>query len=124
MIIYFSGPLWVDLAVSLVVASLIVLGALKILWDSVSLLLDAYPKEVDEAALRSFLEEYPGVESICDLHVWGVSSQDRILTAHLVVGATSQGQGYLGPLIEKLRHDFNLTHITIQLEEGPCGACG
>ena len=64
----FTGWLWLDPAVSLLVSAVIVVGAWSLLRDSVRLALDAVPEGVDIDKVRAYLCELPGVVEIHDLH--------------------------------------------------------
>ncbi|MDX2470590.1 MAG: cation diffusion facilitator family transporter, partial [SAR324 cluster bacterium] len=120
-IIYFTGYNTIDLWISGFITLLILFGATKILSDSIKIILDAYPQAVDQSTLQGFLLSHPGVEEICDLHVWGINSKDSILTAHLVVNSENQKPQFVTLLNQLLKEKFGIDHITIQLEEHSCG---
>lgn len=109
---------WVyaDPLVSIVIAILIVLGAWKILKDSVGVLLEAAPTHVDIARLESRLLSLPGVQEICDLHVWTISSGKEALSAHLGVMAESDSNALLQEVNTVLSGEFGIHHTTIQIE--------
>ncbi len=114
-----TGKVQIDLWVSGFIALLIFFGAGRILLESFNLLLDAYPKDINNQEVKEFFRQYPGVVDICDLHVWSVGSKEPILTVHLVV-ETIQKEGFLPPLRQALAERFHITHCTIQLEEKAC----
>src|SRR5690606_36422959 len=82
--ILFTGWTLIDPLVSLLIVVAIMLGTWGLLKDSVNLALDAAPRGVDVAAIRTALLALPGVSTVHDLHVWGLSTTDTALTAHLV----------------------------------------
>lgn len=86
-LILFTGWLWLDSAISLLVAVVILLGTWGLLHDSVNLALDGVPEGVDLAAVKAYLAALPGVTAVHDLHVWGMSTTETALTAHLVMPA-------------------------------------
>jgi len=59
-----------------------------------------------------------------DLHVWGLSTTQVALTAHLVVSGFSVGDEFLPWLTRELSQRFGIGHATIQVESGnpdfPC----
>ena len=120
VIIYFTGFTAIDLWISGFIMLLILFGAIKILLDSTKIILDAYPKAIDPEKMRSFLLDYQGVDEICDLHVWGVKPDESILTAHLVVSEENQSGLMTQELSLKLKAEFGIDHITIQIEPSSC----
>jgi cobalt-zinc-cadmium efflux system protein len=81
-------------------------------------MLDAVPREIQRAKVNEFLLGIPGVTAIHDLHIWGLSSQDIALTAHIVVPNKIFSDGDYQQLAELLKKNFNITHTTIQIERG------
>lgn len=77
-IIMWTGWLWLDPAVSLVVSAIIVAGTWSLLRDSVNFSLDAVPPGFDQAKIASFLQKLPGVVEIHDLHIWGMSTTETV----------------------------------------------
>lgn len=116
--------LWLDPAVSLLVVAVIAAGTWGLLRDSVNLSLDAVPRGIDSAAVRKSLEKLPGVVSVHDLHIWGMSTTESALTAHVIKPEVADDDLFLRDLAEKMQHDFGIAHPTIQIERGhgptPC----
>ena len=83
--ILYTGWLWLDPAVSLVIVSVIVWGTWSLLRESLAMSLKAVPQGVDPVAVRALLAQQPGVEAVHDLHIWPMSTADIALTAHLVI---------------------------------------
>jgi len=123
IVIQFTGWTPIDPILSIGIALLIGLGGGRILYDSASLLMDKVPSEIDTEAVRQFLADYPEVEQICDLHIWSVSSNETMLTAHVVVGAQVERDRFLRGLLAELQARFNLAHMTVQIESEPQASC-
>ena len=117
LVIKKTGWLYADPCVSLGITVLIVWGAWKILRDVVEVLLEATPAHVDMARLESRLLSLPGVEEICDLHVWTISSGKEALSAHLGTGTGVEPGLLLKEVNAILSREFGIHHTTIQLEE-------
>ncbi|MDH4247331.1 MAG: cation diffusion facilitator family transporter [Deltaproteobacteria bacterium] len=123
LVIQFTGWTPVDALVSLGIAGLIGVGGARIVYDSATLLLDRAPGHLDSGEIGRFLAGYPSVQQVCDLHVWSISSQETMLTAHLVVGQGIDRDRFLGGLLSALRDRFHLAHMTVQLENTPHDTC-
>ncbi|MBW4582739.1 MAG: cation diffusion facilitator family transporter [Tildeniella nuda ZEHNDER 1965/U140] len=108
--------LWLDPAFSLVISALIIVGTWQLLKDSFNLAIDAVPEAIDERAVKAYLAERPGVEQVHDLHIWGMSTTETALTAHLVIPDGHPGDAFLVHLCEALQAQFGIAHTTIQIE--------
>jgi cobalt-zinc-cadmium efflux system protein len=106
---------WIDPATSLVLVAVITIGTWSLLRDSVNLALDAVPTGVDLARVDAMLRGLSGVVDVHDLHVWGLSTTDIALTAHLV-----QDEIHMDNLVQratvKVRDQFGIGHATFQIE--------
>lgn len=123
--ILFTGWSIIDPLVSLVIVAVILWGTWGLLRDSVNLALDAAPRGVDVEAIRAAVLALPGVSAVHDLHVWGLSTTDTALTAHLVHDR-GDGADLLAEAQALLRGRFGIRHSTLQLEAAPlpdCPAC-
>jgi cobalt-zinc-cadmium efflux system protein len=115
---------WLDPAVGLIIVAIIMVGAWRLLRDSVSLSLDAVPKGIDPEAVKEYLLGLPGVEAVHDLHIWAMSTTDAILTVHLVKPDAKLDDALLAQAREELYDRFGIGHATVQLEcvdELECG---
>lgn len=118
-----TGWNWIDPLVSLAVVVVIVAGTWGLLRDSTAMSLSAVPRGIDPAAVRAFLERRPGVAQLHDLHIWPLSTTEVALTCHLVIPSGAPGDRYLHDLAEALRHDYGITHATVQVETDPDSRC-
>ena len=123
VVIQLTGWTRIDPLLSLAIAALIGAAGGRILYDSANLLMDRVPKEIDAEEVRRFLTAYPDVQQICDLHIWGVSSSETMLTAHLVVQPQVDRDALLHRLLAALQQRFELAHMTVQLERQPHASC-
>jgi len=117
-----TGLRWIDPAVSIAVAAVIVWGTWGLFREAVDLALDAVPRGVDPAAIEAALAALPDVAETHDLHVWGASTSEVSLTAHLVVRAGADRDALLTAAHELLRSRFHVDHATLQLEGPAVGA--
>lgn len=122
-LIWGTGWLWVDPAISLVVAVVIVAGTWSLLRHSLDLALDAVPPGIDCDAVEEFLRHLPGVTDLHDLHIWGMSTTETALTAHLVRPDLPTDDTLLQRAAEDLRRLYGIGHATFQVEHGQAGPC-
>ena len=114
----YTGWLWLDPAVSLVIAVIILVGTWGLLRDSVNLALDAVPSGIDCGSVEKYLGGLPQVAGVHDLHVWGMSTTETALTAHLVIRDPGVDNRFLAETEHELHHRFGIEHVTLQLEAG------
>ena len=110
-----TGLLWLDPLASLMVAGLIAWGTRGLLHESLGLALDAVPEKVKHADVAAYLASVPGVMEVHDLHIWGLSTTETALTAHLVY-AGEQADRRPHELSAELRRRFGIGHATVQIE--------
>jgi cobalt-zinc-cadmium efflux system protein len=120
-IIMATGWLWLDPAISLVIAAVVFWSGWGLARDSVNLALDGVPRSIELASVADYLGELQGVTEVHDLHVWAMSTNETALTAHLVrPGGTDDA--FLHGVCEELAHRFNIHHATLQIESAT-GVC-
>ncbi|MGW0699797.1 cation diffusion facilitator family transporter [Streptomyces sp. NPDC002867] len=119
-IILGTGWQYADPIASLVIGLMIVPRTLRLLRETLNVLLEAAPKGVDMGEVRAHMLALPGVEDVHDLHAWTITSGMPVLSAHVVVTQdVLDAVGY-----EKLLHElqgcigdhFDVEHCTFQLE--------
>ncbi|MET9951194.1 cation diffusion facilitator family transporter [Streptomyces sp. NPDC006339] len=119
-VILLTGWQYADPIASIVIGLMIVPRTVKLLRETLDVLLEAAPKGVDMAEVRSHILALPGVEDVHDLHAWTITSGMPVLSAHVVV--TQDTLDAIGH--EKMLHDlqgclgshFDVEHCTFQLE--------
>ena len=123
-VILLTGWLPIDPLLSLAIAALIAYGAWGIVRETVNLLLEGTPREVDLAAVRTEITGTKLVTGVHDLHVWALSSDELALSCHIVIDDTSLGDAehVVRELESKLCDRFAIGHTTIQVES--CHPCG
>ncbi len=134
VIVITGGGAWdrIDPAASLVVAALIVIQALRLSRESVEVLLESTPEDVDLASLRRAITATPGVAEVHDLHVWSLSSDVRAMSAHLVLTGhptLEEAQLVGGDVRARVTVPYRIAHTTFELEcercvdeeDDPCG---
>lgn len=117
LIIYFTHIYWIDSAVSLIVAIVILRGTWSLLSDSLRLEMDGVPKEMDLNKIKLELMKCKGVLDVHHIHVWALSTTENALTAHLVIdqNATSSFDSIKHDLRHRLEH-LSISHSTFEPE--------
>lgn len=111
-----TGWTWLDPAISLAIALVILLGTWDLMRHSLRLSLDGVPASIELDAVRNYLSALPGVDAVHDLHVWAMSSSETALTVHLVTCSGNPGDDFLNRVAAELRDNFAINHTTIQIE--------
>jgi cobalt-zinc-cadmium efflux system protein len=124
LLISATGVLWIDPVVSLLLAALITWSTWGLARDSVNLALDAVPAGIDPHEVAAMLRGLEGVVEVHDLHIWGMSTTDVALTAHLIRPCHGGEDALLAAATRQLRDRFGIAHATLQVEQGlaihPC----
>lgn len=124
IVIHYTNWHWIDPVVGIIIVGIVFWGTWGLLHDSVSLILDAVPRYIDHANVRKYLSEYEGVTAVHDLHIWGLSTREVALTAHLVMPNKPLTDADYKKINAVLHEKFKINHATIQVEAGseddPC----
>ena len=121
--ILYTGWLWLDPVVSLIISGVIVVGTWGLLRDAVRMSLDAVPEGVDMEKVRAYLAGLVGVTEVHDLHVWSMSTTETALTMHLVMPKGHPGDPFIAQVCKDLREKFGIGHVTTQVEIDPDHPC-
>jgi len=120
-VIRHTGWTWLDPVTSLVIVVVIAIGTWSLFKRSMNLAMDAVPEGIDPVAVREFLATLPGVASLHDLHIWGMSTTEAALTVHLVRPDAEDNDQFLHSICKELHDHFEIEHATIQIERGRTG---
>ncbi len=115
LLIGVTGWQWLDPLASMAIAVVIVVGTWDLLRESTDLAMDAVPSGVAQDEVQAYLSSVPGVLEVHDLHIWGLSTTDIALTAHLVY-ADPYTDHRLHDVTAVLRKRFGIGHATLQVE--------
>ncbi|WP_374588502.1 cation diffusion facilitator family transporter [Novosphingobium sp.] len=123
--IVLTGKNWIDPATSLVITLGLGWASWGLLKDSLKMGLLGVPRHIDEDGVRAYLSGLPGVAAVHDLHIWGMSTTESALTAHLVMPAGAPGDAFLQEIAHELEDHFGIHHTTIQVERNAedCRVC-
>ena len=111
-----TGWTWVDPLVGLAIGLWIVPRTVRLGGQAVRILVQAAPPGTDLDAMRSDLESDDEVVDVHDLHVWTLTSDMEVASAHLMVRAGADHHGVLDRARELLRDRYQIGHATLQIE--------
>ncbi|MBP6901083.1 MAG: cation transporter [Burkholderiaceae bacterium] len=119
------GWAWLDPVTSLVIVAVIVASTWGLFRQSLHLLFDGVPEQVDLAAVQAALTGLPGVAAVHDLHVWAMGTTEVALTAQLVMPEGGADDALLLQATQLLRQKHGIAHVTLQPVRAPfTPACG
>jgi cobalt-zinc-cadmium efflux system protein len=122
IIIHFTGLNWLDPVVSIFIGLLILWNAWGILRESVNILMEATPGDVNVEAVVADILHVEGVRGVHDLHIWSITRGLRTLSAHILTDdiPISAGAKIQAAVSELLNTSYGIAHATLQLE---CVGC-
>jgi cobalt-zinc-cadmium efflux system protein len=120
--ILLTGHNWIDPALSLLIAALILWTSFGIVRETLNILLEGTPRGVSLTEIRSGMEAVEGVVNVHDLHVWCLGSNSSALACHVTIAdiPPSESACILVKLNYVLRQRFHISHATIQFEHMGC----
>ncbi len=122
LLIRLTGAQWIDPALSLAIAALILWSSVAIARETLNILLEGTPRGMDLEEVRSTITRVAGVEDVHDLHVWSLGSQTHALATHIRIAdmPVSSSNIILERVKAELRDHFRILHTTVQFENCIC----
>ena len=123
LVIKFTGWTLVDPIVAVLIALWVLPRTWTLLREAGHVVMQGVPAGTNLEEIRAAITAFPGVEAVHDLHVWALGSKEAVLTAHIVLRATTaeDGEAVRVSLNQMLETKFNVHHSTLQMEARPCG---
>jgi cobalt-zinc-cadmium efflux system protein len=124
LLIQLTGNVLFDVLVALLVSALLVVSGVRLLRDSLRIVLEASPAGFTPEAVAAAIGSVPGVRGIHDLHIWTVTSGFLALTGHILVAGdtTVQEASRVVEAVESiLRERFGIAHVTLQVDSAESG---
>ena len=118
IVIYFTGWYSIDTLLSAILGCAILRGAVIMLKDITLILLEGIPGNLSTSDIASSLTQLPSINAVRDIHVWYLSEEEIVLSAHIEVAndILLPTQPLLGKIKALLQEEFHITHMNIQLE--------
>ena len=111
-----------DPLVSIAIGLFIIKSAWSIVAETIHILTEGTPRGINLHEVAAYIQSFPGVENVHHLHIWGLSSRMRALSAHVVVRdqLISASDNIRSRLEKELENQFGIKHPTLQLESSVC----
>jgi cobalt-zinc-cadmium efflux system protein len=116
VLIITKGWLWADPVTSVLISVIIIIGATRLVLESVNILLEGTPAHIDLGSITRSLMDLDGVGGVHDLHVWTISSGRDALSVHITHDKRVVHSELLSTVRERLQADFGIDHLTVQME--------
>lgn len=116
VVIHFSGWTLIDPILSLFICAVILFSTLSLLRESLHVLMEGVPLNLDLPEVGKTMARTEGVISVHDLHIWNLSSGEIALSAHVLVRSMVEWQTTLERLCHRLDESFGISHVTLQPE--------
>lgn len=117
LLVHYFSWFWADSVISIFVSFLILGGMWRLLVQTTDILMEAAPTNIDTTDVLNALQKVKGVTTIHGLHVWSLTEERTLLTAHLVLQPDISHQLVLCQIKDMLQHDFGIDSMTIQIED-------
>ncbi len=108
-----------DPITSIVISALILFGAWRLLRDATNVLMEGVPAGIDVASLESLARDTPGVRDVHDLHVWSLTGDAPVITAHVVIQSNAHGVEIAREVGRRIEGAVGRSHVTVQPEAEP-----
>src|ERR1700675_130299 len=121
-VIMATGKYWIDPVLSIAIGVLILWSGFGIVRETLNILLEGTPRGIKLEQVEAAMRQIDGVNDVHDLHVWNIGSETRALSCHISIAdiPPSVSERILRDVKECLRHDFHISHTTIQFENADC----
>ena len=123
LLILYTGWYLVDPIISIFIGMLILRGAYALVMESVDILLEATPKDINVEKMLDDLRKIEGIKEIHHLHLWTITSGIYSMSVHVLIEdlLTSKSAQILNEIDKLLRDKYNIEHTTVQFESESCG---
>ena len=125
VLLHYFDWVWIDPAISIVIALVIMRGAFKVIYNAGVILMESSPTHIDPAHVQVGLEALHGVDSVHDVHVWQLGQDQFNASVHVVT--TLPSDDVLMTVREHMKDAYGIDHVTVQVEspdlDADCGTC-
>jgi len=118
VVIRVTGTLWLDPALGLLIAGLVLWSSIGILRESGHILLEGLPRKMCLPEVAQAILQVPGVQEVHDVHIWTLGTDDHALSCHIRIPDMhmEQSERILTEICGRLANTFGIHHATVQFE--------
>nr|XP_048319879.1 metal tolerance protein 1-like [Ziziphus jujuba var. spinosa]XP_048319880.1 metal tolerance protein 1-like [Ziziphus jujuba var. spinosa] len=111
-------PEWkiIDLICTLVFSVIVLATTIRMLRNILEVLMESTPREIDATKIEKGLCEMEEVVAIHELHIWAITVGKILLACHVIIKPDADADMVLDKVIEYIRREYNISHVTIQIE--------
>lgn len=111
-------PEWkiIDLICTLIFSVIVLATTIKMLRNILEVLMESTPREIDATKLEKGLCEMDEVVAIHELHIWAITVGKVLLACHVKIKPEADADMVLDKVVGYIRREFNISHVTIQIE--------
>nr|GMD05475.1 Metal tolerance protein 1 [Ipomoea batatas] len=113
-------PEWkiIDLVCTLIFSIVVLFTTIRMLRNILEVLMESTPREIDATRLEKGLCEMEEVVAIHELHIWAITVGKVLLACHVKIKPDADADLVLDKVIDYIRREYNISHVTIQIERG------
>ena len=122
LVMLFTGVVWADSLIGLLIAGLLIFNTIKIIREAVEVLLESTPRDVDIEVLKKIILSTDKVLDVDDIHVWAIRSNYNALSCHIAIKEVNlqESREIVEDIKERLIALPNIHHATIEVELEEC----
>lgn len=117
LVIRFTGFLLIDPLLGMAFGFVLVWASWGILGESIHMLMEGTPEDVDLREVTSAIEKLEGIRDVHHVHAWALTSGKNVFSAHLQIGSASDASDVLSSAHDLLREQFGFLLVTLQVED-------
>jgi cobalt-zinc-cadmium efflux system protein len=121
--ILFLDILWIDPLLTVLIGLFILKEAVKIFWESVLILMESSPKDIDVFMIKAEIEKHPAIQNAHHLHAWQLSDSQNYFLCHVDLRdnlSLTETDSIRIELEQLILRKFNIQNATIQMEFNAC----
>ena len=121
LVIRYTGFMPIDPLLSILVAALVLKSAWGIVRESAHILLEGTPSQISLQDIKTDLETHvSGISDVHHVHAWSITAEHFMVTLHAAVPPGSDSAAIVGAIQARLRDQFKVDHVTVQIEMDDC----
>jgi len=122
IIMHYTQWYMLDPALSILICIVILVWSYQLITESVDILLEATPKDVDLENVVKSINELDEIEGVHDVHIWTITSGMYAMSAHVYIKDLMVSETYkiMTKINTLVNEKFSISHTVIQFESDIC----